>query len=112
MYYAESLYPFAYALGNADITPTKAAIFSGFLLTIAGRAAKDILPNWGIKTTGRYKKFVVYWLVNSAAIWLIARFAFITGFGISSYYYALALGFVSTFLQWIARQVFKKAKLV
>ena len=105
-------FPMYFALGNAAFAPMKAAIFSGFLLTFAGRVSKDLLVNWGVKITGRYQKYLAYWLVNSAAIWLIARFAFITGFGIYSYLYALILGFVVTFGQWIFRQLFKKAKLL
>src|SRR3989344_6956353 len=112
IYFASAYYPMNYTLGNASISPFKAALFSGFLLTLAGRIAKDVLPKWGIKTNGRYKKFAVYWLVNSAAIWLISRFAFVTGIGISAYTWAIVLGFVGTLAQWLTRQIFKKLKMI
>lgn len=112
VYYANSLYPMYYALGNAGLSLIKAAIFSAFLLTLAGRIAKTVLPSWGIKTKGRYQKFLLYWLTNSAAIWLIARFSFVTGFGIRAYYYALVLGFIACLAQWLLRQVFKYAKII
>lgn len=112
IYLANSMYPTLWVLGNASLTPLKAIIFSSFLLTVAGKVAREVFPKWGIKVSGRLNKFLLYWVVNSAALWLIARMAFLTGFGISAYYYALLLGFVAGIGQWLIRQIFKYAKLV
>ena len=112
IFVANSYYPTYWALGNSSLSPLKAAIFSSFLLTVAGKAARELLPKWEINVSGRIKKFLLYWVTNSAAIWFIARFAFITGFGVSTYYYAILLGFVACLGQWLVRQVFKYAKLI
>ncbi|OGM15433.1 hypothetical protein A2985_02405 [Candidatus Woesebacteria bacterium RIFCSPLOWO2_01_FULL_43_11] len=109
---ANSYFPNFYELGNVNLTTTAATFLSSFLLTLAGRLAKTALTKWGVKADGRAKRFVLFWIVNSAAIWLIARFASLTGFGIAAYYYALSLAFAATLAQWLTRQVYKKAKLL
>ncbi|MFZ5932670.1 MAG: phage holin family protein [Patescibacteria group bacterium] len=110
-YLATSLYPANFVLGNASLTPLWAAVVSGFLLTVLCRWARPVLSKIGLSLSGRLKMFVFYWLVNAGAIWLIARFSYLTGFGITAYYWALALGFVTNLSQWVVRQIFKAAGL-
>ncbi|MBI4057795.1 hypothetical protein HY405_00550 [Candidatus Microgenomates bacterium] len=109
---ASALYPANFVLGTANISPLGGAILSGFILTAFCRLAKAFLTKVGLKVEGRYKKFLKYWLVNSVGIWLIARMAPITGLGISAFYWAFALGFVASLVQWLLRQLFKATSLL
>lgn len=111
-YLASVVFPGNFVLGNASLTPTWAALVSGFLLTVLCRLSKPLISRFGLKLAGRYKMFVFYWLVNAVAIWLVARFSYLTGFGISAYYWAIGLGFVTNLFQWLTRQLFKAIKLV
>ena len=99
-------------LGTWRLTPLLAGIVASFLLTLICRLSKLISHKLGLKIKGRAKKFLFYWGINSVAIWLIARFAYLTGLGISAFYWAIVLGFVTSFAQWVLRQGLKATKLL
>ena len=109
---ANSLYPSNFVLGNAVIPPMYAAFFAGFLLMVFDRAAKPIIKRIIVTERSRYIMFGIYWFVNFVGIWLIARVSFLSGFGISAFYFALALGFVACLGQWLGRQFFKIIKFL
>ncbi|KKR70394.1 MAG: hypothetical protein UU12_C0022G0004 [Candidatus Woesebacteria bacterium GW2011_GWA2_40_7b] len=101
-----------YVLGNAVMPPMVAGIFTGFLLTVLTKSFKPLLAKIGIGKKSRGSMFLTYWIINSVVIWALARLSVITGFGISAFYWAFALGLVSSLGQWLVRQVFKKYKLI
>lgn len=107
---ANSLYPSNFVLGNAVIPPMYAAFFAGFLLMVFDRAMKPIVKRIIVTERSRYIMFGIYWFVNFVGIWLIARVSFLSGFGISAFYFAIVLGFVACLGQWIGRQFFKIIK--
>jgi hypothetical protein len=109
---ANYFWPTNYVLGNAVIPPVYAALFAGFLLTIFCRAMKPVIKRLIVKERSRYVMFGVYWFVNFAGIWIIARLSFLSGFGISAFYYAIVLGFAANFGQWLGRQLFKTLKML
>lgn len=111
VYSADYLMPNGYELGNANYQPVMAALVAGLALTFVGFFAKVFAKGAGINKRGRYPMFLYYWLANSAGIWLIARVADLTGFGIARYYWAILLGFLASLLHWGARQVMKNLKL-
>ncbi len=112
LFAASWLYPSDFVLGNAALDKNIAGIFSGFLLTLFCKISKPLLKKLELHFQGRYKMFVTYWLINSLGIWVIARLEAVSGLGISAYYWAFGLGFVASFVQWLVRQAFKKAKLL
>jgi len=107
---ANSLFPESLELGNASLGTTVAAVFSGFLLTLFTRLAKPVAKNLKLVAKGRYVMFMFYWVVNSAGIWLVARVAGLSGFGIARFTWAIGLGLFATLTQWAVRQAFKKVK--
>ena len=109
---ANNIYPRNYVLGNAVIPPVFAGIFAGFLLTIFTKAVRPILNKLGIKTQGRLTMIVFYLGLNSFGIWLIARLAIISAFGIPAFYWAFPLGGVAWLGQWLSRQIFKATDLL
>lgn len=112
IFLANSYYPSDFVLGNSVLSPINAGIFSGFLLTVFCRLVKPLVRKFGFEVKGRYKMFAFYWLVNSVGIWLIARIAPFSGLGITAFYWAFALGFVASLVQWLVRQVFKATHLL
>lgn len=112
LFTAVYLMPNAYALGNMNYQPVVAAVVAGLALTFVGFSAKVFAKGAGISKRGRYPMFLYYWVANAAGIWLIARVADVTGFGIARYYWAILLGFLASALHWSLRQGLKRVKLV
>ena len=107
-YLANLFYPQNMVLGNANFSALTAAFVSGFLLTLLLRIAKPFIVKFGVtKMQGRFAMFFFYFLANSFAIWILAKMAPVSGFGISKFYWAFELGFVVSLVQWLARQCFK-----
>lgn len=106
------MYPQAFELGNAYLSIPMAAIVSGFLLTILLYVAKGVARSQKYPKKGRYFMFGYYWLLASASVWVIARIASVSGFGIARYTWAVGVGFLVTLVHWVARQAFKGVNLV
>jgi uncharacterized membrane protein YvlD (DUF360 family) len=112
IYLAYLLNPVDIVLGTYRMSAILAAVFSGLLITAITRLVKLSKITAKIDfLKGRYLMFVFYGLVNTAGVWLIARFAWATGLGISSFVWAFVLGFALCFGQWLVRQGFKTFKL-
>ncbi len=107
---ANFLFPDSLELGNAQLTLLMAALISGLYLTLWTKLAKVFAVALKLTPKGRYMMFLFYWFANSAGIWIIARLASITGFGIVSYMWAIGLGFAASLSQWTVRQGLKKVK--
>ena len=112
IYIAAALYPSYFELGTYRIDAGFAPFVAGLALTLICRVGKIILSKLGVELKGRYAKFVYYWGVNSAGIWILARFAPYSGFGIAAYYWAIILGFATSLMQWLLRQAFKRSDLL
>ncbi|KKQ25192.1 MAG: hypothetical protein US62_C0003G0021 [Candidatus Woesebacteria bacterium GW2011_GWA1_37_8] len=112
MYLANYLMPSYYELGNMNFTPMSAGLVAGFALTVVGFVAKTFAKGAGLTKRGRYPMFLYYGFANSAGIWVIARVADLTGFGISRFYWAILLGFLASLTHWLVRQGLKKSKLL
>lgn len=112
IYLVSLVLPAYYVLGTHVISELPGAVLSGFLVTLFCWAAKPIVASLKVKLEGRVKMVFFYWTCNTIAIWLVARFSIYTGFGIAAYYWAIALGFVANFMQWLIWQALKKYKYV
>lgn len=56
--------------------------------------------------------FIYYWIAGSASIWIVARIAVVSGFGIARFYWAIGLGIFIALAHWTLRQAFKGIKLI
>jgi len=106
------LYPFNLVLGTYNRTTVQAALYAGLALTIVCYVGKKLYPALKIKLKGKVAMFGYYWAVNSVALWLIAKFPTMFGFGISAFYWAIFLGLFTNLGQWVVRQLLKRAKYV
>ncbi len=69
-----------------------AALLSGFLLLILAVGIEKIKKSLSLKMKEKEEIVAFYVLPNMVAIWLIARLANLTGFGIVSFWVAVILG--------------------
>ena len=109
---ANSFFPSAFAMGNAFLSIPAAGVFAGFLLTVLLLLARGLGRTKDFPERGRFFMFLYYWGAGSAGIWIIARIAHVTGFGIARFTWAIGCGFVVALASWILRQAFKGMKLV
>src|SRR3989344_5322381 len=98
---ANSFFPGSFALGNAFLSIPMAVVFSGFLLTILLLVAKGLAKSRELTIKGRFFMFLYYWVAASGAIWLIARVAHVSGFGIARFTWAIGCGFAVAFSNWL-----------
>ena len=101
LYLGGTLRPDEVVLGNHRFNSTEAAIYAGFWATFIIWAMWDFITARGLKLENLPVALVFFWGANSIALWLVARFAHIIGFGISSYHWALILGGVASISQII-----------
>jgi hypothetical protein len=86
-------FPESFVLGTAKHTLLVAAILSGFLWTLLLWLSKPVSIK--IKIKGELNKSLFFFGVNFIGLWLVARFAPYTGFGVVSFVYLLGLAAVA-----------------
>jgi hypothetical protein len=109
---ANTFFPEAFELGNMYLSTPMAAILSGFLLTALLFLAKGLARSKYFTVKGRAIMFIYYWLAASAGIWVVARIATVSGFGIVRFTWAIGAGFAVSLSNWLLRQAYKGMKLV
>lgn len=108
---ANTFFPDALEMGNEYLSLPMSAVISGFLLTALLLLAKGLAKTRNVQTKGRYIMFLYYSFSASLAIWLIARLASLSGFGIVKYTWAIGAGVAVAFFNWLLRRVFKGLKM-
>lgn len=110
LYAATILFPENYTLGNSIFSDWQAAVFSGFVWNYAIWNLVPMLKEYDLKFEGKNALMLVYLAANFVTLWLIARFSFMTGYGIGSWMYVLGLAVVANFVQFFAWQATAKKK--
>jgi hypothetical protein len=99
------VFPSDIVLGNWKFSALEGAIYSSFWLTFFVWTAWDFIFSRGIKYKAGLIAWIYFFLVNSLAIWLIARFSHILAMGISSWVAAVFMGVVvvigQKFIWWM-----------
>jgi hypothetical protein len=109
---ANTFFPDALELGNAYLSTPAAAVFSGFLLTTLLLLARGLSKTRSFAVKGRVIMFLYYWAAGSAGIWVVARIANVSGFGIVRFTWAIGCGFAVSLSNWLLRQAYKGMRLV
>ena len=87
-------------LGNDKVTPSMAAVLAGFLLSIVQFLVPSAVERSGYKVRNQNIWMAIYLAVNFVGIWVIKRFALVTGLGVSSLVYVLLLAVIVTGAGW------------
>lgn len=100
LWLASTFYPTYYVLGNARLTSVLAAVVAGLVWTAVVWKAMAFTKKLGIKDSDMLKMSLYFLAVNFVALWIIARFSALFGFGVTSYTWVFTLAFVANLLQW------------
>ena len=106
LYLATLAYPTAYTLGNFRLSTLWAAIVAGFIWTVLVWFSEPIVAIVKLKVSDKMK-MVFYLFVNFVALWLVARIAPYSGFGVASFVWAFLLALVANFAQRLVMKVVK-----
>ena len=100
-YFAAMLAPDFVATGNARLTPFMASIISGFLLSLIDATVMPAFNALKIKMKSDWQWGLAFLFANILGVWLLARYADLSGVGIANAWAAVALGFVVNLVQWV-----------
>lgn len=92
--------PGGVVLGNQHVSAIQASLFAGFLLStvnILTEPATELAKFKPQQGQGRW----LFMVINTISIWVITRLALIVGVGINAFWWAVILGVILTFGQWM-----------
>ena len=87
--------------GNARLAPFLASLISGFLLTVADTLTMPVFDALKIKLKDEWQWALVFLFVNVLGVWVLARYADLTGVGVANAWVAVMLGFILNLVQWL-----------
>lgn len=96
--------------GNSRLTPFMASLISGFLLTLAEAIAEPAFKHLKVQLKQEWQWSLAYLFINVITVWLIARYADLTGVGVASAWVAVLLGLILNLAQWLVWKVSGKKK--
>lgn len=111
LFNAAILYVFGFAfsgnvvLGNWRFGMVESAIYAGFWVTFFVWVLWDFALAKGVKFDTVVVKLGYFWLANSFAFWLVARFSEYVGLGITNYLWAFTLGLAAHLVQRLAWRI-------
>lgn len=111
IFLANLLFPANIVLGTYALTPMWSLYLAVIELTILGTMVIPLVyyHQWQRGVMYSTKEWMlVYFVVNTTAIWGIARFADKIGFGISAWYVAILLGAALDWIQGIGMMLLAK----
>ena len=101
IYIANQIFPSKFVLGNFRYTSFYATLISSFLLTLFLEfVSLSLLKLKKMKFDGK-RRFSIFWAANFIGLWLLARFAPITGFGVVRFTWLIGLSLLVNILQAI-----------
>lgn len=87
-------------LGNNKVSPSMAAVLAGFILSGVAYFLPGKIEKAELKIKNIYALLGVYFVAYAVVIWIIKRFALLTGLGIANNLYLLILALVVTVVGW------------
>ena len=99
LYAAFALFPDWVVLGNARHLPVEAAIYAGFWLTFFVWCMWDFIFIRGVKLEPESLAISYFLFVNALGVWLVSRYAHLTGLGIANFGWAFLVGGVADLIQ-------------
>lgn len=100
--FANLFFSRAIVLGNHFVSPFWGAVYAMAMVSLITVGVMPIIEqiSWKKKLNLTSSHWIVmYWVINSGAIWVTARFTEFIGMGINSWLVAVALGFVLDLVQ-------------
>jgi len=86
-------------LGNASLAKSAASVIAGFILTIVIYFVPQIAKKMELKLKDEKVTALAYFIADAIVLWIIKRFADITGLGISSILFVAVLAIFAAIVQ-------------
>lgn len=87
-------------LGNDKLSSSMAAVLSAFVLTSLGHFVPNLVEKLDFKIKNEYAWQGVYLVGNVIIIWIVKRFAQLTGFGVANNFYVIIIAAIVTLVHW------------
>lgn len=94
-----ALFPSQIVLGNWRFNPIESAIYAGFWVTFFVWVLWDFAMAKGLRFDTGTVTLGYFWSANIFAYWIVSRFSQITGFGITNFLWAFAIGLAAYIIQ-------------
>ena len=101
IYLAGILFPQNVAIGNTSVESWASILVTALLVTVVLMLVEPSLKALKIKVSNSAHIGIIYGIVNILALWILARGANWTGFGITSLWVAVILGLVLNLAQFV-----------
>ncbi|HJX01703.1 MAG TPA: hypothetical protein VJ348_00840 [Candidatus Humimicrobiaceae bacterium] len=99
IFLVSKIFPGNVVLGTWRFTGVEAAIYSSFWLTFFIWVVWDFMIAKGFDFSVDSLSWIYFFVINAAGIWMVARFAWLLGMGISSFVWAIIIGILVTVAQ-------------
>ena len=110
-YLTHLFFPENFVLGNRKFVALEAGIYSSFWLVVFLWVIWDFLISRGVKFEQNLASFLYFWAVNAVGIWLVAKLSQLLGLGITSFLWAVGVGFIVNLLQRLVWKFVTKRNL-
>lgn len=105
LYFAPFIFTGLVVTGNARLAPFMGSLISGFLLTVADAITLPVFESLKIKLKDEWQWALAYLFVNVLGVWVVARYADLTGVGVASAWVAVVIGAICNIGQWLGWKV-------
>lgn len=100
LYVGSMLFPTDIVVGNSTWSPLFAALVTGVILSGVMALPEPILKSLKLKIKNEMYWALLYLVFNILGLWVLARLANYSGFGVSSYIVVIVLGLIMNMLQY------------
>ena len=101
IYLANQIFPSKFVLGSFRLSFVAAIVISSFALTLFLELVSMVLAKKRKIKLDNKNRFTIFWIANFVGLWLIARFAPLTGFGVVKFTWLIGFSFLVNILQSI-----------
>lgn len=108
IYILGMMMPSGVVLGNQYISPVQASAFFGYMLSTIVILIQPVMDLLKVKLADPNRQAIVYFAVNTIAVWVLTRLALMVGVGIVAFWWAGILGLVLMLGQWLVWGVLTK----
>jgi len=92
-------------LGNWKFSILESVVYSGFWVTFFIWCFWDFAIAKGLKFNSFMVTFGYFFLVNIFSFWLVSRFPYYAGFGVTGFFWVTLISFCAYFLQRFGRSI-------
>lgn len=101
IYLAGILFPQNVVIGNTSVESWASILVTALLVTLALMLVEPSLKTLKVKVSNPAHIGIIYGIVNILTLWVLARGANWTGFGITSLWMAVIMGLVLNLAQFV-----------